>query len=143
MTEIRFHFNVASRTGYACRLLRKAVRQGSAITVTASPSALAELDRELWAIGPAEFIAHSWAADALSVPASLHASTVWLAADPAASPVHHALVNLGDDTPHGYESFERLIEVVSTDDAVRAAARERWKAYTKRGYKIERHEVAP
>ena len=58
MTEIRFHFNVPSRTGYACRLLRKAARQASAIAVTGPEDRLAELDRELWAMGPAEFVAH-------------------------------------------------------------------------------------
>ena len=38
------------------------------------------------------------------------------------------LLNLGDAAPRGFESFERLIEMVSTDDDDRAAARERWKA---------------
>jgi DNA polymerase IIIc chi subunit len=31
---------------------------------------------------------------------------------------------------------------VSVDDADRQAARERWKAYARRGYPIKRHEVA-
>ena len=33
----------------------------------------------------------------------------------------------GETAPRGFETFERLIEVVSTDPADRAAARERWK----------------
>lgn len=142
MTEIRFHFNVPSRTGYACRLLRKAARQASPIAVTGPRDLLAELDRELWTLGPAEFVAHAWASDADSVPATLHATTVWLAPDPLAAPVHGALVNLGAAAPRGFETFERLIEVVSTDPADRAAARERWKGYAGRGYAIEKHEVA-
>ena len=141
MTEIRFHFNVTSRTGYACRLLRKAARQASPIAVTGPEEMLAELDRELWAIGPAEFVAHAWARDAEAVPPDLRARTVWLAPDPLAAPVHEALLNLGEAMPRGFESFERLIELVSTDPADRAAARERWKGYTGRGYAIERHEV--
>ena len=142
MTEIRFHFNVPSRIGYACRLLRKAARQASPIAVTGPKDLLAELDRELWALGPTEFVAHAWASEAGTVPASLHAATVWLAPDPLAAPVHEALVNLGDAAPRGFETFERLIEVVSTDPADRAAARERWKGYAGRGYAIDRHEVA-
>ena len=141
MTEIRFHFNVPSRTAYACRLLRKAVRQAAPIAVTGPADILAELDRDLWALGPTEFVAHAWAADAGSVPARLRDTTVWLAPDPLAAPVHQALVNLGDSAPRGFETFERLIEVVSTEPADRAAARERWKAYAARGYAIERHEV--
>ena len=141
MTEIRFHFNVPSRTGYVCRLLRKAARQASSIAVTGPNDVLAELDRELWALGATEFVAHAWASEVDSVPASLHAATVWLAPDPLAAPVHEALVNLGESAPRGFETFERLIEVVSTDPADRAAARERWKGYAGRGYAIERHEV--
>ncbi|MEP7301069.1 MAG: DNA polymerase III subunit chi [Caldimonas sp.] len=142
MTEIRFHFNVPSRTGYACRLLRKAARQASPIAVTGPREVLAELDRELWALGPTEFVAHAWVAEKDAVPARLHASTVWLAPDALAAPVHEALVNLGETAPHGFESFERLIEVVSADAADRAAARERWKGYAARGYSIDRHEGA-
>lgn len=142
MTEIRFHFNVPSRTGYACRLLRKAARQASSITVTGPKDLLVELDRELWALGPTEFVAHAWASEAGAIPARLHAATVWLAPDPLAAPVHEALVNLGDSAPRGFETFERLIEVVSTDPADRAAARERWKGYAGRGYVIDQHEAA-
>ncbi|MGZ5133102.1 MAG: DNA polymerase III subunit chi, partial [Caldimonas sp.] len=141
MTEIRFHFNVPSRTGYACRLLRKAARQGSAIALTGPQDLLARLDRELWDLGPAEFVAHAWAGEVESVPASLHSTTVWLAPDPLAAPVHGALVNLGDAAPRGFETFERLIEVVSTDPGDRTAARERWKGYAGRGYSIDKHEV--
>ena len=141
MTEIRFHFNVPSRTGYACRLLRKAARQASPIAVTGPEDRLAELDRELWAMAPAEFVAHAWTRDAGTVPASLHAGLVWLAPDPLAAPVHQALLNLGDAMPRGFESFQRLIELVSTDADDRAAARERWKGYAGRGYAIDRHEV--
>ncbi len=141
MTEIRFHFNAPNGTGYACRLLRKAVRQASSVAVTGPKDLLAELDRELWALGPTEFVAHAWASEADTVPARLHATTVWLAPDPLAAPVHVALVNLGTAAPRGFETFERLIEVVTTDPADRVSARERWKSYADRGYVIDRHEV--
>jgi DNA polymerase-3 subunit chi len=142
MTEISFHFNVPSPAGYACRLLRKALRRGAAVTVTGPKAALAELDRELWVFDAADFVPHAWAADLDAVPQSLRAGTVWLATEPLAAPLHDALVNLGASAPKGFESFRRLIEVVSTGEADRSAARERWKAYARRGYAIERHEVA-
>jgi DNA polymerase-3 subunit chi len=59
-----------------------------------------------------------------------------------AGAVHHdVLLNLGAEPPTGFESFERLVEIVSTDDDDRAAARARWKHYAARGYQIEQHEV--
>jgi len=141
VTEIRFHFNVPSRTGYACRLLRKASRQAAPVVVTGPEDRLAELDRALWEMGSAEFIAHAWSRDAEAVPPALRGGIVWLAPDPLGAPVHETLLNLGDGAPRGFESFERLIELVSTDASDRAAARERWKGYAGRGYSIDRHEV--
>jgi DNA polymerase III subunit chi len=51
------------------------------------------------------------------------------------------LVNLGDAVPDGFEGFERLIEVVTPDDADRQQARQRWKHYATRGYSITRHDL--
>ena len=141
MTEIRFHFNVPSRNDYACRLLRKASRQAAPVAVTGPEGRLADLDRALWAFGPTEFVAHAWTRDAAAVPERLRAGVVWLAPDPLAAPVHATLLNLGDIVPRGFETFERLIELVSTEEGDRAAARERWKGYAGRGYAIARHEV--
>ena len=142
MTEISFYFNVPSRTGYACRLLRRAQRQGMALTVTGPLDALSELDRELWTFAAPEFLPHGWIERTPDVPTSLHATTIWLGANPIDAPRHDALLNLGRETPPAFETFERVFEVVSVDAADRQGARERWKAYAKRGYPIKRHEVA-
>ena len=142
MTEISFYFNVASRTQYACRLLRRARRQGMALAVAGPADALEEIDRELWAFSAPEFLAHSWIERAGEVPKALHATTIWLGESPIDAPLHGALLNLGHAAPPAFETFERLFEVVSLDDADRQAARERWKSYARRGYPIKRHEVA-
>ena len=109
--------------------------------MTGAPATLVDLDRELWAFEAAEFVAHAWVADLEAVPEGLRAGTVWLAPEPLEAPLHDALVNLGEAAPKGFESFRRLIEIVATGEAERAAARERWKGYARRGYAIERHEV--
>ena len=142
MTEITFHFNVPVRSTYACRLLRKAVRGGAGCAVTAAPPVLARLDDELWSFDATEFLAHGWAERAAAVPPALHLSTVWLAPEPQHAPTHDALINLGDMVPIGFESFERLIELVSNDDSDRNSARVRWKSYAARGYEIRTHDVA-
>jgi DNA polymerase III subunit chi len=142
VTEISFYFNVPSRTAYACRLLRRAQRQGMALAVAGPADALDEIDRELWTFAAPEFLAHSWIERAAEVPAALHASTIWLGVNPIDAPRHDGLLNLGRETPPAFETFERVFEVVSLDDADRSAARERWKAYARRGYPIKRHEVA-
>jgi DNA polymerase-3 subunit chi len=143
MTEISFYFNAPSRTGYACRLIRRAQRQGMTLMVAGPADLLIEFDRELWAFAGPEFVPHSAIERIAEVPAALHATTVWLGANPLAAPVHDALVNLGDETPRGFETFARVFEIVSGEEADRQAARARWKAYAHRGYPIKRHEVAP
>jgi DNA polymerase-3 subunit chi len=143
MTEISFYFSAPSRTGYACRLIRQAQRQGMSVTVTAPAAALVDFDRELWEFAGPEFVAHSPIEQLARVPAALHPTTVWLGTNALEAPVHDALVNLGAEAPHGFETFARVFEIVSGDEDDRQAARARWKAYAHRGYPIKRHEVAP
>jgi DNA polymerase-3 subunit chi len=76
------------------------------------------------------------------LPARLRTTPVWLVADLAQAGHHDVLVNLHDDAPAGFETFARLIELVTPIEADRAAARQRWKHYATRGYAIEKHEVA-
>jgi len=142
VTEISFYFNVPSRVGYACRLLRRAQRQGMPLAVTGPEDALEAIDAELWTFSTVDFLPHHRIERAGDVPASLHATTIWLGANPIEAPRHGALLNLGSDAPRGFETFERVFEVVSVEESDRHAARERWKSYARRGYTIKRHEVA-
>ena len=61
---------------------------------------------------------------------------------PGSLPHHEVLVNLGGGQPPWFASFERLVEVVGSDDDDRAGARERWRFYRERGYALERHDLA-
>jgi DNA polymerase III subunit chi len=141
MTEVSFHFNVADRLSYACRLLRKATRKGAKVAVTAPPPTLSALDRALWTFDPTDFVAHARLAPGAAPAPRLSPTPIWLLENASDAPRREVLLNLGREVPAGFESFERIIEIVSTDDEERAAARERWKHYAGRGYAITRHEV--
>ncbi|MES2978854.1 MAG: DNA polymerase III subunit chi [Pseudomonadota bacterium] len=139
MTAVEFHFNVADKLAYGCRLLRKAQAGGANVTVTAEPAALAALDQMLWSFAPVEFVAHCRAdADA----ATLQATSVVLAPSLDKASSHGVLVNLGAAVPEGFERFERCIEIVPQAEDERLAARKRWKHYADRGYDIQRHDIA-
>jgi DNA polymerase-3 subunit chi len=137
MTEITFHFNVAERMPYACRLLRKAARQGANVAVTGAGDTLSRLDRELWSFDPVSFVPHVRLRTGAPVPDRLRPTKVWLVEDALAAPHHDVLVNLGAGSPVGFESYSKLIEIVTAAEADRAAARVRWKHYANRGYPIE------
>ena len=139
MTALAFHFGAPDKLGYACRLLRKAVSSGARVVVVADANAIAQLDTDLWALSVTEFLPHCLGGACDSVQ---NRSPLVLVNDASQAPGQSGvLVNLADTVPKGFERFDRLIEVVSTDAADRGLARSRWKYYTERGYPITRHDL--
>ncbi len=139
MTEVAFHFGAPDRLAYTCRLLRKASAAGARLLVRGSADACAALDAALWSLAPTDFITHC---DASAAEAVRSRSAVLLLDTQAALDTSFPiLVNLADDVPAQFEQFERVIEVVSTDEQERSLARQRWKHYTERGYTITRHDL--
>ncbi len=142
MTEVSFHFNVPDRMAYACRLLRKAVRRGAKVAVCAPGEVLQRLDRQLWVFEPLDFVPHVHAKPGHAVAPRLRDTPVWLSEAVQDVPHREVLLNLGETLVDGFESFARVIEIVSHDGADRQAGRARWKHYSDRGYDIVRHDVA-
>jgi DNA polymerase-3 subunit chi len=139
VTDISFHFNAPHKLAYACRLLRKAQAQGARLVVTGDPDTLRELDAALWTFSAQDFVPHCLAAAA--TPQVLAASPIVLTETPREAPHQQVLVNLGLEVPAGFESFERLVEVVASGDEDRLPGRRRWKHYADRGYAITRHDL--
>lgn len=139
MTEIAFHFNVADKLLYGCRLLRKVYASGARVVVTAEPDVLAELDQLLWRFSPTDFVPHCRLD---SGKPSRGEAPVLLAESLNACAGYSVLVNLGQAVPLEFERFERFIEVVAQGEEDRLAARSRWKHYTDRGYAMKRHDLA-
>ena len=140
MTEIAFHFGAPDKLAYTTRLLRKAYGSGANVRVLGDRVTIAQLDTDLWALSTTDFVPHCLS----SAEASVHkrSPVVLTTGVDLASGARDVLVNLGDAVPSGFDSYNRLIEVVSTDDADRDQARSRWKFYTERGYTITRHDLA-
>ncbi len=140
MTEVEFHTGVADRIGFACRLLRKAYRQGVRVLVTAPPQTLAELDRELWIFEAHEFLPHVRMPGA---PAAVAARTpVWLAPRPGGAGAPRVVLNLGAEAPADLGELDRLIEVVSGQPEDAERGRSRWRAYKGAGLAIKHHGAA-
>jgi DNA polymerase-3 subunit chi len=139
MSDIAFHFNVPDKLHYACRLLRKVYQAGSRARVVGDADALAALDQALWTFAAQDFIPHCQA----NASAALLAHTpIVLATATDAADASDVLVNLGAAVPAGFERYARLIELVTPNDADRAAARQRWRRYADSGYTITQHDLA-
>lgn len=140
MTEVFFHFNVADRLDYACRLLRKAHAGGSKVAVLGDAPLLEQLDRQLWTFSRLDFIPHCRSDASAAVRA---ASPIVLGEDVAdLMDAEAILLQLADALPPDVQRFARVVEIVSTDPEVRQRARQRWRGYEAQGCALKRHDAA-
>lgn len=136
MTRIDFHSNVPDKIAYSCRLIRKARAANFNVVVLAgSRNDLTTLDELLWTFSELEFLPHVVAGDPLagSTPIILTDN------DGAELPHHQILINLSQSTPGHFARFERMFEIISSDDADTVAGRERYRFYQQRGYPLTHH----
>ena len=97
---------------------------------------LQSFDQALWVFNATKFVPHCL------VEAPIAAETpVVLAASGEALPHHDVLLNLGDEAPPFFATFERLLEVVAADDGDKERARARYVFYRKRGYDIRVNNI--
>lgn len=138
MTRIDFHSNVSDRIAYVCRLVRKARAAQSRIVLFANdPTQLASLDDALWKFSEYDFLPHVHAHDRLASCTPI----ILTDSDAVDLPHHQMLVNLSGNTPTNFARFERLFEIISTDDADKLAARERYVFYKQRGYRLAHYDA--
>lgn len=132
MTRIDFYHYADDKLRFACRLAAKAFEQSSRVVVYATDErTLADFDRTLWTFQSTRFVPHVPAGSALAAE-----TPVVLARSGESLPHHEVLLNLADEWPPFFASFDRLLEIVAADDADKARARERYAFYRKRGYDI-------
>ena len=140
--RIDFHFNVEDRLQYACRVVRKArAADKSVLAYAREPARLARFDAALWIFSALDFVPHVY------VDSPLAARTpVLLTLDVAQlAPSRDVLLNLDDDAPPAFSDllnrFERMIEVVSREEADRQRARERFRCYRAAGIEPNKFEM--
>lgn len=138
MTRIDFYSNVPDKLGYACRLVRKArAANFRVVLMTRDRNEMAQLDQALWTFSELDFLPHVPADDPLAASTPI----ILTDSDSVELPHYQVLINLSARTPQHFARFERMLEVISSDDADRAAGRERYRFYQQRGYPLT-HFVA-
>jgi DNA polymerase III subunit chi len=139
MTRIDFYVQAPDRLDVACRLVSKAFAAKNRVLVYAPDETIARaLDRLLWTTPAIGFVPHCMAHDRLA------ADTPVLIARDGDAPGHDdVLLNLHHEWPPFFPRFQRLLEIVGSEDDDKAAARARFRAYRDRGYPIHTHDLAP
>jgi DNA polymerase-3 subunit chi len=138
MTTIDFYFNAPDRFQVACRLAGKALAQKKRMLIYApEPETASRIDKLLWTWPAIGFVPHCAPHDPLAPE-----TPILIAADAASAPGCELILNLAADCPPHFERFERLLEVVSAEEAARQAGRSRYRFYQSRGYRISHHDLA-
>jgi len=144
MTRVDFYVldsaEAQTRLDVVCKLAEKAVRQNTEVIVYARDShVLEQLDERLWSFSADSFIGHC-----RHEPADTHVSlpsdpVVLTTGDPGSR--HSLLINMDEDVPTFFSRFERLLEIVNLEPAVRDAGRLRYRFYRERGYPMQHHKL--
>lgn len=135
---VEFHTGVPDTQAFACRLLRKAYRQGARVLCLAPAARLEALDRALWTFVERDFVPH------VRVPGpadkTLRRTPIWLASEvPESGVARPVVLNLGVEWPLGAAAPERAIEVVGTDADEVERGRALWRRYKAAGFEVVHH----
>lgn len=119
-----------------CQLCAKVMDEGQQLAVlTRDPAHSRVLDQQLWQQPAARFIAHG-----IHGEASARHAPLLIGASTEASQV---IVNLSDQLPRFDEQskVQRILEIIADNDAARAAARQRYRAYQQQGAELHNHDL--
>ena len=127
-----------SRMKTVCRLVDKVQRLGHKILVlTEDPNQSKLIDDLMWTYSQSSFLPHARFDD--SEPFQDQQSVL----------IHHqpidkesqVLINLQHQI-QDTDSYQRLVEIVNQDDSVRAAGRDKYRAYKSKNFEIKTHNIA-
>ena len=140
----RIDFYVSDEAGaevrlrLACRVTEKAyLAQQKVVVLLDDPDTLRRFDELLWTFGDGSFVPH----DSVARDGAPSEAPVALTTGPL--PAEHAdvLLNLSGGLPPFYEKFARVAEFLDARPEVRAAGRERFKAYRAKSIEPQTHNV--
>lgn len=138
MTKVDFYTGSEDKLRTACQLSHKAMQNGVRVVLSAPDADTTEaLDKLLWQYPATAFLPHcrSDAEDAEQMPVVLNSGTERF-------PHHDLLISLHNECVPFFSRFERVIEIVGTDDEDSRRGRERYKFYRDRGYELRHINLA-
>jgi DNA polymerase-3 subunit chi len=137
VTEIIFYTFADNPLDVARRVAAKAHGQGKQVMIYAPDPAVADhIDRLLWTTPALGFVPHCRDSDALASE-----TPVLIGSNVDTLRTADVMINLHHEQPPAFARFERLVEIISQDDAGREQGRERYRFYQTRGYALKTHDL--
>ena len=142
MARVDFYVSAEAGEGarlrLACRVVEKAYLAKQRVVVFSDePALIPKFDEMLWTFGDGSFVPH----DVVSHAGAVVEAPVALTAGPMPEGAADVLVNLGSGVPSFFEKYGRVAEFLDARPEVRAAGRERFKAYRARSIEPQTHNV--
>jgi len=142
MTRIDFYVlpsgDAHNRRLMACRLTEKAIKQDLTVFLyAASEEEERVLDDLLWTFRQGSFVAH----ERLDASTAHPETPVLIGHRTVPQSAKNVLINLSAEIPPDLDRFERLVELVDQDEAVKQAGRRRYRFYTDQGYVIQTYHL--
>lgn len=139
MTKIDFYIlGNGSREHIACKLIEKAYALGNRVYIhTESTQQAKHMDDMLWTFRDGSFVPHEQ-----HQPGHSHSSPVQIGCHDSPEVDCEVLINLATEVPLFFSRFQRVAELVGTEDTAKTQGRKRFRFYRDRGYPLDTHELA-
>ena len=127
-----------SQLPFACRLIEKIYRMDKKIYIHSSSEAESgQISKSLWYQRKESFLAH----DIINNNGESTGSPIEIG---SRENTHNydVMINLADEVPSFVGRFDRVVELVSDNQQIKAKARQRYTYYRERGYPIKTHDLA-
>tara|TARA_B100001996_G_scaffold108675_1_gene82084 strand:- start:1202 stop:1621 length:420 start_codon:yes stop_codon:yes gene_type:complete len=139
MTRISFYISrnsaTTSRLSILFRIVEKAYFNGHHIFITSdNENETKKIDAELWSFKANRFIPHGFAG-------TREGKIIGIGCDQEPHEHSGVLINLQKSIPAFFPRFERLIEIVESNDEDLARGRANWIYYKDRGYPLDKYEI--
>jgi DNA polymerase-3 subunit chi len=141
-TRVDFYVSEAAgaetRLRLACRVAEKAyLAKKTVVVLFDDATLLPKFDDMLWTFGDGSFVPH----DVVSAHSEPCSAPVALTTGPLPAEHSDVLINLGNTMPPSFDKFARVAEFLDARPEVRAAGRERFKAYRGKTIELKTHNV--
>jgi len=120
-----------------CKLAHKAFRLGHRIYIlTADRDEAQRLDRLLWTFNDGSFIPHGLSSEKTDTD-----FPVLIGHEVPPPAYEDVLITIAAQVPDYFSRFQRVAEIVDSNEANKAIARERFRFYRDRGYALQTHTL--
>lgn len=147
MTRIDFYIiengsEQATET-FICRLTEKAWSQNNDVYIhTMDEQHAAKYDELLWTFSEESFVPHQLIQSETNKTETKNIQIGHSNTEETPTTCHDVLINLNHEAPSFFSQFERVAEIITTDETSRTKGRERYQFYRDRGYALETHKMS-